>query len=94
LKEYVQFGCPEPTGNGIYLRSTVSSSPYLALTDEQWDLQNGSDCLYISYRLMLGENLRNLDAPIRKIVRSYLQALNDDILKQPGWVAPERKIPN
>ena len=90
-KYYPQFSIPEPTSNGIYLGSVISSNGNFAHNfhppiDEHWDLQNGSDMLYISYKLQLGENLKSLDAPIREILRRNLQALRDDILKQGGWV--------
>jgi hypothetical protein len=89
MKHYPQMSIFEPTSNGLCFSSIVSPSFVFAVnseapTTEHWDLQNGSDELYISYKLKLGENLENLDTPIRNILRRYLQALRDDILKQDG----------
>ncbi|MBI5818758.1 MAG: hypothetical protein HZA88_07205 [Verrucomicrobia bacterium] len=93
-KDYPQFSLSEPTSNGICLSSIVSTSRYFAVTtyilvDEHWGLQNGRNELHISYKLELGENLKRLDAPIRKILRRYLKALRDDIFKQGEWVEME-----
>ncbi len=90
-KDYVQMSILEPTSNGICLSSIVDPSYYHAVnievpTAEHWDLQNGKDELYLTYKLKLGENVKHLEAPIRKILRDHLQALRDDILKQGGWV--------
>jgi len=57
--------------------------------DAYWQLQNGSDELFISYKLELGENLKSLDAPIREILHRNLQALHDEVRNNGSWVSKE-----
>lgn len=81
----------EPTRNGIRLQGIVTSYGNSILQhsecNEEWQLQAGRDELFISCELKLGENLKDMEAPVREVLHRHLQALYDDVRKQGPWIA-------